>query len=73
MELIERVGGNHALWLWETSWPLNYDQFNFRVGPDPAHHSDVETSELIKVIKANWSRNGVGLRNAVETFRAKHR
>jgi Cellulase (glycosyl hydrolase family 5) len=59
MELIERMGANHALWLWETSFPLDYDEFNFRHGPIRSNHTDVQTSELIETIKSNWSKNQV--------------
>jgi hypothetical protein len=50
-DLIEKLGAGHALWLWETSFPLNYDEFNYR------HAS----SELINCIKKNWSQNQVRL------------
>jgi hypothetical protein len=68
MELIERLGANHALWLWETSAPLDYDDFNFRFGPDPTYHREVETSELIEVIKLNWANNRKELVNLMEKF-----
>ncbi len=60
MELLEARGINHALWEWQTSWePLQEenDAFNFRHGPDPEHHEDVDTSDLIEVIKAYWILN----------------
>ncbi|HJQ23156.1 MAG TPA: cellulase family glycosylhydrolase [Blastocatellia bacterium] len=59
MRLIEAMGANHALWLWETSFPLDYDEFNFRRGPDSRNHRDVQTSALIEVIKADWAANAV--------------
>jgi len=60
MDLLEQRGLNHALWLWETSWPPIQDEidaFNFRHGPDPENHTDVATSDLIEVIKKYWGRN----------------
>ncbi|NOX61882.1 MAG: glycoside hydrolase family 5 protein, partial [Chloroflexi bacterium] len=60
MDLFEAQGLNYALWAWESSWPPIQeviDAFNFRHGPDPNHHSDVETSALIEVIKQAWARN----------------
>ena len=55
--MIEKLGANHALWLWETSFPLDYDDFNFRRGPDPNNHVDVENSALMSVVKADWANN----------------
>ena len=59
MRQLESLGANHALWLWETSFRLNYDEFNFRHGPDRNHHADVSSSLLIDVIKRNWGLNRV--------------
>ena len=67
-ELLERLGSNYAIWLWETSWPLSYDEFNFRFGTDPTHHAEVESSELIRVIKAAWSKNRPDLSRAMSNF-----
>jgi hypothetical protein len=67
-ELLERLGSNYAVWLWETSWPLSYDEFNFRFGPDPTHHAEVESSELIRVIKTAWSKNRTDLSRAMSNF-----
>jgi len=60
MDLFEERGWNHALWAWNPSWPAwneEIDEFNFMHGPDPENHSDVESSELIEVIKNNWALN----------------
>ena len=62
MDLFEQRGINHALWLWETSWPLfaeEVDAFNFRHGPDPNNHADVESSDLMDVIVEYWGRNTI--------------
>lgn len=62
MDLIERRGLNHALWIWDPSWKPwteEEDAFNFRHGPDRRKHRDVTGSELISVIKKYWKRNSV--------------
>lgn len=67
-ELLEQLGSSYAIWLWETTWPLSYDDFNFRYGPDPSHHAEVETSAMITVIKRAWARNRNDLGQAMERF-----
>lgn len=59
VDVFESRGVNHALWLWESSHPpqAEFDDFNFRHGPDPLNHEDVATSTLIEAIQAAWSRN----------------
>lgn len=62
MALFEEQGINYALWQWESSWPPiqeEIDAFNFRHGPDPYHHEDVASSDLIEVIKGYWGLNTV--------------
>ncbi|NOZ05413.1 MAG: cellulase family glycosylhydrolase [Chloroflexi bacterium] len=62
MALFEQRGLNYALWDWEPAWaPWNVevDAFNFRHGPDPSHHTDVASSDLISVIKKYWARNTI--------------
>ncbi|NOZ60139.1 MAG: T9SS type A sorting domain-containing protein, partial [Calditrichaeota bacterium] len=62
MNLMEQKGINYALWLWETSWQeyaQEVDAFNFRHGPNPNHHSDVSSSDLITVIRNHWAKNTV--------------
>lgn len=62
MELFEERGMNHAFWEWQPlAWQADEedDGFNFRYGPDPNNHSDVETSDLLEVILQNWSRNTI--------------
>jgi hypothetical protein len=60
--LIERLGANHALWLWETSDCIGYDEMNFQYGTNPKHHRDIpeadeNTDKLIKAIKDDWGQN----------------
>ncbi len=60
MNLFEQRGMNHALWVWDPaweSWAEEVDAFNFRHGPDPNNHTDVESSDLMDVIVAHWGRN----------------
>jgi len=61
MELFEQRGMNHALWLWESSWPpyATVDEFNFRHGPDPRNHAEVPASDLITAIREAWARNQI--------------
>lgn len=60
MDLFEQRGWNHALWVWNPSWEEwseDIDAFDFMHGPDPNNHYDVESSDLIEVIKNNWEFN----------------
>lgn len=64
MELNERIGANHALWLWETCACIGYDSLNFKHGVEPRNHVDLtpeneDKDPLIKAIKANWRQNGI--------------
>ena len=62
MDLSERRGMNHALWLWETSWAPCAEEvhaFNFRQGPDPESHAEVGSRDLMDVIVVHWGRNTV--------------
>ena len=57
-DLFEKRGWNHALWQWT---PVFYgsgtDEFNFLRGPDPRNHRDLQTSDLLEVIRSNWKQN----------------
>ncbi|UCH27556.1 MAG: cellulase family glycosylhydrolase [Trueperaceae bacterium] len=60
MDVLEIRGMNHAFWVFNPSWPMfneEVDDFDFLHGPDPDNHSNVDTSELIEVIKSYWARN----------------
>jgi len=62
MDLFEQRGMNYALWSWDPSWEPwteQVDAFNFRHGPDPDHHADVASSDLIDVIVKYWERNTI--------------
>jgi hypothetical protein len=62
MELFEQRSMNHALWLWEPSWEPRAemdDYFSFLHGPDPEHHADVSSSDLIDAILQHWGRNTI--------------
>jgi hypothetical protein len=61
-DLFEERGMNYALWVWDPSWePWNekIDAFNFRHGPNPFNHIDVDSSDLIDVIVEHWGRNTI--------------
>ncbi|MFQ6083007.1 MAG: hypothetical protein ACE5WD_06580, partial [Candidatus Aminicenantia bacterium] len=62
MDLFEQRGINYALWSWDPSWEPwteEVDAFNFRHGPAPNNHTDVESSDLIDVIVEHWGRNTI--------------
>jgi hypothetical protein len=62
MDLFEQRGMNHALWVWDPSWPAwteEVNAFNFRFGPNPHNTSDMETNALIEVIRKYWHRNSL--------------
>ncbi len=56
-DLFETMGVNHAVWLWETSLKISWDEFNFKYGPSAKSHADVNNSALLQAIRTNWSRN----------------
>lgn len=48
---------SHAVWLWESSFPgINYDQFNYRRGENPAVHVDGPSATL-DALSADWKPN----------------
>ncbi len=62
MDLFEQRDMNHALWVWDPSWrpwTIEVDAFNFRHGPDPRHHEDIASSDLMDVILKYWERNTI--------------
>lgn len=64
--IFESFGMNHAVWLWESSFPpIDWDEFNFRHGADPKKHGDVSASAYGTVLKKNWSKNRVRPSNVV--------
>jgi hypothetical protein len=65
MAILERLGANHALWLWEPGDDQcsGYDEFNFRHGTDFSTHKDVSRNPLYGAIKDNWNLNKVFPRN----------
>ena len=70
IDLFEQRGINHALWEWQPLWePLaeEVNAFNFRLGPDPANRSNVESSDLIDAILRYWERNSLRPSSAVTT------
>lgn len=60
MKHFERLGLNHAIWLWGSSdGRVSWDDFDVRKGPLRSNHTRVSTSRLIDVIKSNWSHNRI--------------
>jgi hypothetical protein len=69
LSCFENLGLNHAVWLWESSWPkLGYDQFNFRHGTDPSVSQDVANNPLDVVLANNWANNRIFLSQLRATF-----
>jgi hypothetical protein len=61
MDIFERLGINHALWIWDPDWPPWTDSangFNFRAGPDPENAASMKNA-LQDVILEFWARNTV--------------
>jgi len=53
---------SHRVWCWDSSWEPWVEEvnaFNFRLGPEPNHHADVASSDLIEVIVKYWGRNTI--------------
>ena len=72
MDLFEQRGMNCALWSWDPAWKPwteEVDAFNFRHGPDPDHHADVASSDLMDVIVKYWGRNTIRPLNGVSGSR----
>jgi hypothetical protein len=44
--------------IWPPHAKLN-DAFDFLHGPDPDNHTNLETSDLIEVIRSHWGRNTI--------------
>lgn len=60
MDIMESNGLNYSIWLWESSDPnIDYDDFNFRRGTDPANHVDVSPNVLTTVIQKQFQKNTV--------------
>ena len=59
IELLEKRGLNHAVWMWAPSWEQfneENDDFDFMHGTDKNNYVYVENS-LLNVIKNSWSKN----------------
>ena len=60
MDLFETNGINYSIWLWETSYALiNYDEFDFRKGTDPANHQDIIPNPLTTLLQKYYKKNTV--------------
>ena len=59
-EIFETHGWNYAIWEWSASYrPFiqTVNEFNFRIGPDPASIINPVPNELMDTIKHFWQRN----------------
>jgi hypothetical protein len=64
VDLLDRLGANNAIWLWQVSDCLNYDDMNVQHGTDPKNHINIPADKeagdrLIATIKEYWSRNRI--------------
>ncbi|MBN1267348.1 MAG: cellulase family glycosylhydrolase [Anaerolineales bacterium] len=62
LDAFERRGLNHAIWLWEVSYPQYAQEvtaFQLRLGPDPAVVEETGSSELLAVLEQYWARNTI--------------
>jgi hypothetical protein len=60
VDIFETNGWNHAIWVWPTSYGTFSqvaNEFNFRLGPDPANKSKNAPSQLLDTIMSFWKRN----------------
>ncbi len=59
-DIFEEWGVNSALWLWESDFAgVDWDDFNFRHGGNPAVRSDVPGSDIELAIRAAWKANAL--------------
>ena len=59
-EIFEINGWNYAIWEWSTSYlpySRSVNEFNFRIGPDPANMINPVPIELMDTIKYFWQGN----------------
>jgi len=53
----------HAVWLWESSHPgIQYDEFNFRRGPEKKNKKDLLKNPLIQSLKKQWDKNKISFK-----------
>ncbi|MBU1692690.1 MAG: glycoside hydrolase family 5 protein [Verrucomicrobia bacterium] len=59
LDLFERYGFNHALWVWAAAWPpqAEEDSFDCGHGTNAAVHTDSPSNALIRVLTNYWGRN----------------
>jgi hypothetical protein len=61
MDIFEQHGWNYATWQWEPAWPPlaeGDNSFNFRFGPDPENHAEVENT-LLSAYASAWMNNTI--------------
>lgn len=60
IDLLEKKNINHAVWIWNPGWPpysREVDYFDYRHGPDPNTHTNLDHNPLLQVLQKYWRRN----------------
>lgn len=67
LDLFERAGWNYAIWEWSTGYEpfgLDVDDFNYKLGTDPANKTIQLDNPILNVLRAYWSLNIIRPSNA---------
>ena len=67
LDLFEQAGWNYAIWEWSTGYEpygLAIDDFNYKLGIDPANKTVQLDNPLLNVLKSYWSLNTIRPSNA---------
>ncbi len=67
LNLFEQAGWNYAIWEWSTGYEpygLAIDDFNYKLGIDPANKTVQLDNPLLNVLKSYWSLNTMRPSNA---------
>lgn len=67
LDLFEQEGWNYAIWEWSTGYEpygLAIDDFNYKLGTDPANRTVQLDNPILNVLKSYWSLNSMRPSNA---------
>lgn len=67
LDLFEQEGWNYAIWEWSTGYEpygLAIDDFNYKLGVDPANKSLQLDNPILNVLSSYWDRNTIRPSNA---------
>jgi len=67
LDLFENEGWNYAIWEWSTGYEpfgLEVDDFNYKLGTDPANKTILLDNPILNVLRAYWSLNSIRPSNA---------